>query len=53
MQICAIIYIYNPPNREKLGMPEEKNPAEAAAPATSPPANVPATPPSPNPTPGK
>jgi hypothetical protein len=53
VQICAVIYIYNPPNREKLGMPEEKNPAEAAAPATSPPANVPATPPSPNPTPGK
>jgi hypothetical protein len=53
VQICAVIYIYNPPNRAKLGVPEEKNPAEAAAPAAPPPANVPATPPSPNPTPGK
>ena len=30
MQIYAVIYIYNPPDRAKLGIPEEKNPAGAA-----------------------
>ena len=49
VQIYAIIYIYNPPDRAKLGIPEEKPPAGAAAPPT----NAPATPPSPAKTPGK
>jgi hypothetical protein len=46
VQICAVIYIYNPPDRAKLGIPEEKSPAGAAAPAnaTTPPAGAPATP---------
>jgi hypothetical protein len=54
VQICAIIYIYNPPNRAKLGIPEEKSPAGATAPgnAASPPANASATSP-PKSTPGR
>ncbi len=52
VQLCAVIYIYNPPDRAKLDIPEEKTPAEAAA-AASPPANAPVLPPSPNPTPRK
>ena len=30
VRICAVIYIYNPPDRDKLGIPEEKNPAAPA-----------------------
>lgn len=61
VRICAVICIYNPPDREKLGIPEEKPaagtnvPANGAPPAGgAPPGNatVPAAPPK-NATPGK
>jgi hypothetical protein len=55
VEIYGIIYIYNPPDRAKLGIPEEKAPAETTAPAnaTSPPTNGAAARPSPAATPGK
>jgi hypothetical protein len=55
VEIYAIIYIYNPPNGAKLGIPEKK--AAEAAPAVVPgagqPGNAAAAQPSPVATPGK
>jgi hypothetical protein len=55
VQVYAIIYIYNPPDRAKLGIPEEKTPAVPAPPAgaTAPPSHAPAPRPSPATTPGR
>ena len=55
VEIYAVLYIYNPPDRAKLGIPEEKTPAEAAAPAnaTLPPTNGAAAQPLPAAAPGK
>ena len=56
VEIYAVIYIFNPPDRAKLGIPEVKNPAGATAPAdpaSAPPTTAPTTQPSPATTPGK
>ena len=55
VEVYAVIYICNPPNRTKLGIAEEKTPAEPTAPGnvTRPPTNAAAAQPSPAATPGK